>query len=80
MFLALAGAVTFLNHLSAGAQTSQLVQEGGPLYPVACEGCATPGAVALAWLTDWRRLLLWVLVASASYAAVVAVDRSRSAD
>lgn len=72
MYLASAGVVRLFDYLSARAQTAQLVQEGGPMYPTTCSGCLSTPGLLFVWLTDWRAVLVWSLaVAGAAIAVLV---------
>ena len=73
-YIASAAVVRRLDYLSVHAQTAQIIQDAGPMHPVACEGCVGGPELGLVWLTDWRALLIWGLIA-ATAAVVVKLSR-----
>lgn len=70
-----AAVVRLFDDLVSRAQEAQLVQETGPLYSVPCQACTRGPELVLAWLTDWRALLIWTLCLAT---ATTAVHLSRS--
>lgn len=74
-YLASVALVVLFHQVSDAAETARLIQVGA-LHPVAMEALTRTGyGFVLSWLTDWRAVLIWLLAASSSVAAVAVAGK-----